>query len=103
MKYRFISLILTVALQLSGATVALLGRGEAGRNLADRIAAILRERRLNETQLDSASVRHLASLLKADLFVLADARKDGGEGRLLIFESNCGFRLADELARQGVK
>lgn len=36
MKYRFISLILTVALQLSGATVALLGRGEAGRNLADR-------------------------------------------------------------------
>lgn len=112
MKYRFISLILTVALQLSGATVALLGRGEAGRNLADRIfaagsdlefverdriAAILRERRLNETQLDSASVRHLASLLKADLFVLADARKDGGEGRLLIFESNCGFRLADEL------
>ena len=112
MKYRFISLILTVALQLSGATVALLGRGEAGRNLADRIfaagsdlefverdriAAILRERRLNETQLDSASVRHLASLLKADLFVLADTRKDGGEGRLLIFESNCGFRLADEL------
>lgn len=112
MKFRIILLSLTIAVQLPAATVALLGRGEAGRNLADRIfaegadlefverdriAAVLQERRLNEKNLDSVAVRSLASLIKADLFVLIDGKKDGSKGHLLIFESNSGFRLADEL------
>lgn len=112
MRHLIILFFSLAALQAAAYTVALLGRGEAGQNLADRIfasnpefdfverdriQAVLQERRLTGDRLDSVAVRHLAPLLKADLFVLVSADKEEARTRLLIFEPANGFRLADEL------
>lgn len=111
MKHLIILFFFLAAQQAMASTVALLGRGEAGQNLADRIfasspefdfverdriQAVLQERKLSGDRLDSVAVRRLAPLLKADLFVLVSADKEEARARLLIFEPANGFRLADE-------
>ena len=111
MKHLIILFFFLAAQQAMASTVALLGRGEAGQNLADRIfasspefdfverdriQAVLQERKLSGDRLDSVAVRRLAPLLKADLFVLVSADKEEARARLLIFEPANGFRLADK-------